>query len=306
MVKNLTLEQSGEITRGTAAGILLILSSCLVGCATNPASARATSAEGGTAELLLGHWQGEVLTSGEERDRTLYITSVQQENGRWTASGLFGRTGERLFSFTNDVRADGAHPQLTIAARSGTRFELTLDGPTYIEGQGYPATGRRPFFVGLERVDARGVSPASLAEQLTVLEGEWSGQWGDVGALGGYSPFGVVARFRISRVAPRVRASFYTITGFGENWTWSAWGYATEGGKVVLFTRSGRIDRLTLSRNGHGWNLVGRYEGVNVPAMKSGPISLVKTGASEHRQTVDEMPDDHLPLPEGLLGGSGR
>src|SRR5262245_41612042 len=158
----MTLERYCQATTHRAVGTFLMLSIVLGGCASSSPPSPATGAEGRTVQALLGHWQGEVLTSGEERDRTLYVSSVQQQNGGWTASGIVGRTGERLYPFTTDVRGDGAHPQLTVMARSGTRFDLTLDGPTYLDGKGYPAGGGRPFFIGLERLDAPGDSSSTL------------------------------------------------------------------------------------------------------------------------------------------------
>jgi CHAT domain-containing protein len=81
------------------------------------------------SKRLIGKWQGELqfLGAGSNASRTLVIESVSEKDGKWSAQGRFGVTGQGLGKVAIDVDVSGRRPVLQFVPGSyalGVRLNL--------------------------------------------------------------------------------------------------------------------------------------------------------------------------------------
>jgi hypothetical protein len=85
-----------------------------------------SGAEVDPARLLVGTWEGEVALPGSrDRNRTLIIESVTQQDGKWIAQGRYGIPGQGIGRVPIEVNVAG--DKLSIRFTSGAHNTIRLD-----------------------------------------------------------------------------------------------------------------------------------------------------------------------------------
>jgi hypothetical protein len=87
------------------------------------------------AAKLVGKWEGtqQQATKGGSEDRTLIISSVTQQEGKWIASGRFGVTGGAMVRI--EVDTTGQWPSLRWAMPNGNTVQVNLINPKTLSGK---------------------------------------------------------------------------------------------------------------------------------------------------------------------------
>jgi hypothetical protein len=80
-----------------------------------------TAAQTGLSKILVGTWQGELRLRKSNTDLLLRITSVKQEDGKWTADGRFGPNPVKI-----DIDTSGSKPSLRWTGAAGHVYDLSL------------------------------------------------------------------------------------------------------------------------------------------------------------------------------------
>ncbi len=106
---------------------------------------------------LVGKWEGSVRLNDRaaEEKRTLVISSVTAQDGKWTAHGRFS-SPQAGGPVTMDVDTGGQWPSLRFTLRSGAVVQLNLIKPKILSGRlelGGVVTGDRYRPMTLEKVE---------------------------------------------------------------------------------------------------------------------------------------------------------
>jgi len=90
------------------------------------------------AKTLVGRWEGKVQTLGEgtreNPERTLVISAVTQQEGKWSATGRWGITGKGLGRVLIEVDASGAHPWLRFVTDVNATIRVELIDDRHMVG----------------------------------------------------------------------------------------------------------------------------------------------------------------------------
>jgi hypothetical protein len=81
------------------------------------------------AKVLVGKWEGEqeMMTDRSANPaRSLEITSVKQEDGKWVADGRFGTPGGAIGRVKIEIDNSGKIPSLRWTGSSGAAYDLSL------------------------------------------------------------------------------------------------------------------------------------------------------------------------------------
>jgi hypothetical protein len=111
--------------------ITILLGTVLALVAPGPAAAQVD-----LARALIGKWEGQVQFADTKANpnRTLVISSVSQNEGRWVAEGQWGVTGERLAKVQIQVEQSGKDVSLRFETRANPSIRLKLEGDKHLLG----------------------------------------------------------------------------------------------------------------------------------------------------------------------------